>query len=79
MKTTNNVEFDNNSINTKTGNIVSQNQEPLHRQGKITEYLPEMKDLARKEKLDKTAKLNSCSMEAMDSSSKHHMINLTKD
>ena len=72
-KTSTEEELENSSNTTKTGNIVPQSQPPSHYQGKITQYLPEMKDSSKKEKLDKTINLNTCSAKAMDPSSKHNL------
>ena len=72
-KTSTEEELENSSTTTKTGNNVPQSQPPSHHQGKITQYLPEMKDSSKKEKLDKTVNLNTCSVKAMDSSSKHNL------
>ena len=68
-----NDESEKNTTCTKTGNIVSQSQTPI--QGKITQYLPEMKDSMRKEKLEK---IISHSINAMDSSSKEYITSTTK-
>ena len=77
-KTSTEEDLENSSNTTKTGNNVQQSQQPSHYQGKITQYLPEMKDSSKKEKLDKTINLNTCSVKAMDSSSKHKIRNSIK-
>lgn len=71
------LNVDDNVTSIRTATTTIQNNAPSHHQGKITEYMPEMKDsypMTKKEKIDKIANISKCNANSTKNLSENTIV-----